>query len=219
MEDIRTIRLKFVNAYLLRAGDGFIMIDTGMALQWNRMESELTEAGCLPDRLRLVILTHGDHDHAGNCKKLQVLYGTQIAMHKADAPMVSDGLIRKRKIKSFRNRIFYIIRAIFRKRFDHDKFRPDIYLGDGQSLSEYGLDATVYHLPGHTHGSIGILTGEGNFFPGDTFVNTWKPETARLIENQYELDRSMERIKKLNIKVVFPGHGMPFALERMINKI
>ena len=219
MEEIRTIRLTFVNAYLLRAGDGFILIDTGMALHWDKLEAELTGAGCLPDRLRLVILTHGDHDHAGNCKKLQILYGAQIAMHKADAPMVSDGLIRKRKIKSLRNKAFFILKTIFRRRFDHDKFKPDIYLGDGQNISEYGLNATVYHLPGHTHGSIGILTEEGNFFSGDIFVNTVRPETARLIEKQYELDKSMERIKKLKIKAIYPGHGMPFAFERIINKI
>jgi hydroxyacylglutathione hydrolase len=219
MEDIKTISLAFVNAFLIRAGDEFILIDTGLAMHWEKLEAELILCGALPGKLKLVILTHGDLDHAGNCKTLQQKYGIRIAMHKADAPMVANGLIRKRKIKSFSSRIFALLRRIFSRRLDHAKFNPDIYLAEGQNLNDYGLDGIVIHIPGHTHGSIGILTAEGNFFSGDTFINRRKPSTARLVENQYELDTSIARIKKLNIRTVYPGHGTPFDMERIIKRL
>jgi hydroxyacylglutathione hydrolase len=218
MEDIKIIRLTFVNAFLIRAGEDFILIDTGLSMHWEKLENELIDSGALPDKLRLVLLTHGDADHAGNCKHLKEKYGVSIAMHKADAPMVANGLLRKRKIKSLRNKLFALIKKLFSNKFDHDKFNPDIYLAEGQNLNEYGLDATVFHIPGHTHGSIGILTAEGNFFAGDTFINNKRPAIARLIENQYELKTSLARIKKLNIRTIYPGHGKPFEMARIIDK-
>ena len=39
-----------------------------------------------------------------------------------------------------------------------EAFEPDALLEDEESLAEYGLDATILSLPGHTPGSIGVLT-------------------------------------------------------------
>ncbi|MHB8089900.1 MAG: MBL fold metallo-hydrolase, partial [Anaerolineaceae bacterium] len=61
---ILRIDMGFVNAYLLQAGEGFILVDTGIGDVWTKLESELLLQGCLPERLKLVILTHGDMDHA-----------------------------------------------------------------------------------------------------------------------------------------------------------
>jgi len=49
---------------------------------WETLENKLTTAGCLPGKLKLVIITHGDFDHTGNCAKLQQKYNCKIAMHK-----------------------------------------------------------------------------------------------------------------------------------------
>ena len=219
MEDIKIINLTFVNAFLLKVKEGFILIDTGLSMHWDKLENELISAGCLPDKLKLVIITHGDYDHCGNGRNLQEKYGATIAMHKADEPMVRNGLIRKRKIKSFRNKIFFLIRILFNKMVEYEKLTPDIYLASGQNLQEYGLYGTVIHIPGHTHGSIGVLTDEGSLFSGDTFINNKRPNTARLVENQNELDMSLARLKKMNIKMVYPGHGMPFELKSIIHKL
>jgi len=42
-----------------------------------------------------------------------------------------------------------------------------MFLEEGQPLSDVGLDASVLHLPGHSKGSIGILTASGDLFCGD----------------------------------------------------
>ncbi|MGD0583959.1 MAG: MBL fold metallo-hydrolase [Bacteroidales bacterium] len=218
MEEIKTIGLTFVNAYLLKVKENFILVDTGLAMHHEKLESELTSAGCLPDRLKLVILTHGDLDHTGNCAMLQKKYGCKIAMHEGDVPMVRDGVMIRRKVRSLQSRIFFLIRKLFRKKFVFDSFSPDILLTEGQRLNDYGLDAIVIHIPGHTKGSIGILTAEGNLFAGDTFTNRKKPATANLIENQDELNESLSRIKNMDIKMVYPGHGSPFDMKLISGK-
>jgi glyoxylase-like metal-dependent hydrolase (beta-lactamase superfamily II) len=115
--------------------------------------------------------------------------------------------------------VFSVIRRLFRKKFTFDKFIPDIYLTDGQSLNEYGFNAKVVHIPGHTKGSIGILTGDGNLFAGDTFTNRRKPEVANYIENSLDLENSTERLKKMNIKMIYPGHGNPFEFQQIVGKL
>ena len=39
-----------------------------------------------------------------------------------------------------------------------EPFSPDVLLQDGQDLGEFGLAATVVHFPGHSPGSVGVLT-------------------------------------------------------------
>ena len=90
---------------------------------------------------------------------------------------------------------------------------------DGQNLSEYGFDAKVIHIPGHTKGSIGVLTEDGILFAGDTFTNRKKPDIATYIENMQELNESLNRIKSMKITKIYPGHGKPFSMEQLKGKL
>jgi hydroxyacylglutathione hydrolase len=218
-EDIKIIELTFVNAFLVKVNEGFVLIDTGLSMHWEKLENELISAGCLPDKLKLVIITHGDFDHTGNCAKLQEKYKCKIAMHKDDSLMAENGIFLKRKVRTLSARIFTLIRIFFRRKFTFDKFKPDIYLAEGQTMNEYGFNATIIHIPGHTKGSIGILTDDGNLFAGDTFTNNKKPDIANYIENEGELETSISRLKNMNIRTVYPGHGKPFEMEQIAGKL
>jgi glyoxylase-like metal-dependent hydrolase (beta-lactamase superfamily II) len=214
--DVICLNLGFVNAYLLSAGDGFILVDTGMPGSRAVLEKELEKAGCTPGKLRLVILTHGDIDHSGNCAYIMSKYGVKSAMNKNDAFMVENGdmLSVKRKVKSFFMRLVHLFLAgskRFKKMIDSfERFKPDILLEDGQSMSQYGADAKVIFIPGHTGGSIGILTGRGDFISGDMLNNSRKPATAVIIQDEMALEHSVIKIKGLGIKTVYSGHGSPF---------
>ena len=217
--NIKRIELTFVNAYLVKLNEGFVLIDTGLAMHWEKLERELLTAGCLPDNLNLIIITHGDFDHTGNCARLQEKYKCKVAIHKDDSLMVENGLLLKRNRRTLSAILFSLIRMLFRRKFTFDKFKPDIYLSDGQDLNEYGFNATVVHIPGHTKGSIGILTDDGYFFAGDTFINRKNPEVANLIENPVDLKKSIDRLKKMNIRMIYPGHGRPFKMEEIARKL
>jgi len=69
-QEIRTItlhgRLYQVNCYLVRGDHGWVLIDTGLATSGPSSRGPLEAAGCRPGGLRLILLTHGDADHAGN---------------------------------------------------------------------------------------------------------------------------------------------------------
>lgn len=206
---ILRIDMGFVNAYLLQAGDGFVLVDTGIGDVWTKLESELLSRGALPERLKLVILTHGDMDHAGNCKKLQQKYGVSVAMHQGDLEMVSTGLPKRRTANTFTGKVMTWMAS--RMKDTSGCFEPNLYLEDGQSLQEFGLDAVVLHTPGHTSGSISILTAQGELLVGDTLSNRRTPKTADLFEDESVLKTSLAKMRGLDAKTVYPGHGKPFS--------
>lgn len=214
--EIKTVNLGFVNFYIVNTGAGFVLVDTGMPNQRKAVENALSDAGCTPENLKLIVITHGDIDHTGNCAYLREKYKTKVAMHKYDSYMVENGdMSAKRKVKSFLMRFMHKFMARS-KRFhavinSFEKFKPDMYLNEGQSLKNFGFDATVLHLPGHTKGSIGILTAENDLFAGDTINNKgW----AIIVANENELLQSAKRINGMNIRNVYQGHGRPFKMKK-----
>ena len=221
--EIKVIEMTFVNAFLVKVRDGFILIDTGVSMLWDTLEKRLLSEGCLPDKLKLVVVTHGDLDHTGGCARLQEKYHCKIAIHEADAPMVEQGIFLKRKVKSLRAKLFMVLRRLMRRQLmkglSGNTFKPDLFLSEGQDLNEYGYNAKIIHIPGHTPGSIGILAEDGSFFAGDIFNNRKRPGTATYIENDAELKSSLERLKTLPIRTVYPGHGRPFGFKLIKGKL
>jgi hydroxyacylglutathione hydrolase len=208
-KDIKTITLGKLsgNCYLLKTDKGFILIDTGSKSKKRKLEQKLMSEGCRSGNLNLIILTHGDFDHSGNCAYLREKYDTKIAMHQNDAGMVEEGdMFCNRETGNI------IIRKLINTFFKIRRFKPDFCLDENSELSKYGLDAKVLCLPGHSKGSIGILTSDNNFFCGDLFINQKKPKPNSLIDNLKELNESISKVKSLDINMVYPGHGKPFRM-------
>jgi len=221
ISEIQFINLGFVNCYLVKTSEGFVLIDTGIRSKRDDLEKALMNAGCKLGNLKLIIITHGDIDHSGNAAYLRDKFQTKIAMHRNDSVMVGEGrMIPRRKMKSpFLKLMFALMRlsgGMKKTTARFERFKPDIYLEDGQSLQEYGLNAKVLHIAGHTKGSIGILTESGDLIAGDTLENRKTPRSAMIIENEAELSSSIDRLSNLNIKTVYPGHGKPFKWEQFI---
>ena len=234
-QDIKAINLGGVNCFLAKAGDGFVLIDTGFKARRAQLERELERAGCRPGDLKLVVLTHGDVDHAGNCAYLRGKYGAKIAIHRGDAGMVERGdMSWNRKARPdrisipFRAVIFFVGR--FSGSGDFDVFSPDVILEDGDDLSEYGFDAAVLHLPGHSTGSIGILVPGGQPSPGspgttgrsllcgDLLINVTRPGAHFMINDLADFNASLEKLRGLDIETVYPSHGRPFPMASFLKE-
>ena len=233
MQEVIRIDLNGVNCYLGKQDNKFILFDTGghivMDKQFNNrydaLIKQLNEYGCTSENLKLIVLTHGDNDHAANAFALKKHFGAKIAIHESDRALVETPDIDL-VMKSFhyRNVIFKLIMLVMKTQIrkitvktleDYERFTPDIYLADGDSLNEYGFDAKIMHLPGHTLGSIAILTANGEFISGDTLANNGKPEMSPNAFDFALLKASVDRIKTQNIKTVLPGHGNPFELKNL----
>jgi glyoxylase-like metal-dependent hydrolase (beta-lactamase superfamily II) len=77
-------------------------------------------------------------------------------------------------------------------------------------MLDHGFDGRVVSLPGHSRGSIGLLTSESDLFCGDLFENTKMPLLNSLMDDADSGKASMERLNGMNIRTVYPGHGGSF---------
>ena len=205
------LRMGSVNCYLIKNDIGYFLIDTGSSHSRTALEETLDTAGCKPGYLRLIALTHGDFDHTGNAAYLRDKFNTKIAMHFDDLGMVEDG-----DMFWNRNRSNFLLKIIASSLFGFGKskrFRPDIFLEEGTDLSEYGFEAKVVGIPGHSMGSIGFLTTAGDLIGGDLFENVKKPSLNSIMDDLETANASVEKLKRFEIKTVYPGHGRPFAME------
>jgi hydroxyacylglutathione hydrolase len=202
-----------VNCYLLRASDGYILVDTGAPNTRARLHRGLKESGCRPGKLNLILITHGDFDHTGNGAHLRRVFASRIGMHADDAGMaeLGDMFLNRQKSNT-------ILRALIPRLIGFgraERFTPDILLEDGSALVEYGLDAQVIGIPGHSKGSIGFLTADGDFFCGDLLENIKQPDLGSITDDHQSALASMARLRCLKIKRIYPGHGAPFLMDQL----
>jgi len=205
------LKLGHVNCYLVKTGDGFVLVDTGGSNARRQLESALSEAGCQPGDLKLIIITHGDFDHTGNAAYLRRKYGARIAMHPEDAGMAERGDMFWNRKKG--SPLFRLVAAMLFSFGAENCFSADIWLEDGDDLSSHGFPASVLSIPGHSKGSLGVLTASGDLLSGDLFDNTKSPVLNAIMDDLEAAQRSVAKLSQLIIHTVYPGHGKPFPME------
>jgi len=229
MPEIIPIDLGGVNAYLLVGESGRILVDTGGHVstdqQWTNRCGQLMDglaaAGGTED-VNLIVLTHGHSDHANNAAHLRERLGAKIAMHEADRDLVENPTLanwmdshhyREAALQQMFVRYKDIIaRATLRALDEFTPFSPDLLIDDGFDLTPYGFPATVLHLPGHTAGSLAILSSTGDLIAGDLLANVDGPGLAPNADDFEQLAVGARRLKTLGVTTAYPGHGAPFLL-------
>jgi len=214
-------RMGHVNCYLVTGDKGYVLIDTGGPNSRKQLEATLENNGCKPGNLDLIIITHGDFDHTGNAAHLRAKYNAKIAGHRDDAGMAEHGdmFAGRKKASRLVRFIVRVFAPVFFGFGKSERFIPDILTDDNYVLSIRGLEARIVATPGHSKGSISILTADGCLFCGDLLTNEEKPSLNSIIDNPVEARASVEQLKSLNIRVIYPGHGKPFTKEAFIKHL
>ena len=206
-------RLGFVNCYLVHSTGSFLLIDTGGANQRAELEKELEGAGCKPDQLKLIVITHGDFDHTGNAAHLRKRYAAKIAMHPGDAGMAERGDMFWNRKKG--GALLKLVAPLLFRFGKSEKFTPDLWVEDGFDFTGYGFDAQVIGLAGHSQGSIGILTADGDLFCGDLLDATKQPALNAIMDDSAAGRASLEKLRGSGAVTIYPGHGRPFPINEL----
>ena len=210
------LRMGRVNCYLIQTDAGYVLIDTGGSNNRQELVQELEKAGCMPGSLRLIVITHGDFDHTGNAAYLRQAFGSQIAMHADDVGMVeqADMFVNRKKP----NLLIRMLLPLFSRFGRAERFTPDVLLRDGDILGAYELDARVISIPGHSLGSIAILTASSDLFCGDLLENTKSSSPGSIVDDASAMQASIDRVKGLGVLMVYPGHGRPFPMSELTTR-
>jgi glyoxylase-like metal-dependent hydrolase (beta-lactamase superfamily II) len=179
-----------------------VAIDSGTGFNFTRLYVLLKALKKTMEDIQQVINTHGHFDHVGGNG---YFLNAKIAIHEKDADIIETG-DTERSVADF---------------FD-GKLKPrtvDRKLKDGDILNVGDMELEVIHTPGHTPGSICLYNRkDGILFTGDTIFADGVGRTDLPGGDTEALKESIEKLKKLDVKVILPGHG-ELVLENAKNVI
>jgi hydroxyacylglutathione hydrolase len=167
-------------------GEGLVIDPGGNSETINRA---IDETGL---DIKIIVLTHGHSDHIAALRDIQDKTGAGVVIHIEDADFLEG-----RGSYSSQFGISY--------RTPHS---PERLLREGDIIDAGGMSFEVIHTPGHTPGSICLLTDFG-VFTGDTIFRrgigtTLMPGSSR----PQLLDSIHKKLMTLpDETVIYPGHG------------
>lgn len=202
---VHSISTKLARSYLIESEAGLYLVDTGAPGSERAVLRLMRKLG--RDDLRLIYITHAHLDHYGSAAALRRITGAPIAVHRADAAAMARGETRLGEIRGW-GRLMVVVKRLLETIMKLEGARPDILLDDGDRLDEWGLDAKVVHIPGHTHGSSCLLVEGRLAFVGDLLSTVGRLHAQRFFaENWSQIPESLERLKALGVEWVYAGHG------------
>jgi glyoxylase-like metal-dependent hydrolase (beta-lactamase superfamily II) len=86
---------------------------------------------------------------------------------------------------------------------------PDYFVEDGQIFPLGGIDAKIIFTPGHTNSNISVyIEKEKVLYCGDLIVNGYMPNLEAGTKDDWKIwIDSLQKISKLEIDFIVPGHG------------
>ena len=204
MTEVHLIKYKTDTCYIVSSGGKAILVDTSSGEGYETVLAE-----CSKYDLQLILLTHVHFDHAENAARLAKHFNVPVALHKADLelfesfdkqPLKSWGLVGKVVL----GMSLKVLRAT-----TVEKPENIIFVKEGDSLLDYGIDGRIIELPGHTNGSVGLDVEGKHLLVGDALDNWISAATGHLYYDMDALKRSAARIASMGPRTLYYGHGKP----------
>lgn len=218
-----------VNAYLVQAEDGCLLIDTG----WNTnqtyaaLERQLAEIGVSPLDIRLIVITHFHPDHYGLAGRLVQHSGAKVALHRVEKAFIDA---RYCEMDSLLDQTAGMLRlhgvpeaelprlqkaSLGVKRYVSPIF-PDVTLEGGEVIPFGAFVFQVLWTPGHSPGHICLYERERRLLvSGDhvlpfTFSNVGlHPQSGDDPLGHYL--GSLKVVENLEVDRVLPAHEHVFT--------
>jgi hydroxyacylglutathione hydrolase len=170
-----------------------VIIDPGDEAE--RILAAIAELNLVP---KYIINTHGHFDHICAIDAVSAVYPVPLAIHPADVPLYTDEHVA----------------AMFGLKLPLVQRSPSILLHEGQRLTFGTLSLEVIHTPGHSPGSVCLLSHPYCVFSGDTLFyrsigrtdlpgGNFPQVVTSIRDKLYLLDDDL---------FVFPGHGEPTTI-------
>jgi hydroxyacylglutathione hydrolase len=211
--DILRLRAGETNCYLLRSAPGTVLVDPGPPGSAAAVAAGARAAGVEPGDVRLILVTHGHLDHYGTAAQIQAWCGAPVAAHPLAMELSRDRRAALPPGQTLRGSLVRLVYLLLAPLLPLQPLAADILLEEDAGLSNYGLEGRTILLPGHAPGSLGILTAGGDALVGDLLVNYAVPSEPLYLSDRAAWRQSYERLRSLQPRRVYVGHGEPFAGE------
>lgn len=192
------------NCYIVESGANAILVDMG-----KREYAERVLQACKAYSIKLIVLTHAHFDHAENAARLSEKLGAPIAMSEKDCNLIESNNNQALSASTLLGKIVLSASLKEFKARTMPVFSPTVLLKDGDSLSDYGIDAKIISLPGHTDGSIGVDVDSRDLIVGDALMNMFYPTVSMLYHDKNMMLESAKKISSIGDRMIYFGHGKP----------
>ena len=142
--------------------------------------------------IKIIVLTHGHSDHIAALRDIQDKTGAEVAIHASDADFLEGH-------GSFSSQFGISYKT---------PHPPERLLREDDVIEVGGFSFKVIHTPGHTPGSICLLT-DARVFTGDTLFRRGIGTTMMPGSSRSQLINSIQtKLMALpDDTVIYPGHG------------
>jgi glyoxylase-like metal-dependent hydrolase (beta-lactamase superfamily II) len=215
------------NAWALAAGDGIVLVDTGMHEPGSlaHLERALEQVNLRLDHVRLLLCTHAHSDHYGQAAPIVQRAGCELWMHPDHAHMrrtLEDpeaALAQRLEVARQSGVPEEPLRAWAQERGSRGPgiaalVEPDRDLVPGVEVQTDHGRWSVHHTPGHAPSHVCLFQPDRRLLvSGDHLLGRvslfydygWTPDPAG------EFLESLEEVDGLGARLCLPGHGRPFG--------
>ena len=194
----------------LAVGAETLLIDTGVSRVAGAILRAVQATGIQPASIDQIVLTHYDYDHSGSAAQLARELDVPVAIHVADAALVSNP-----SASPGLRRLLYHDPVPQVLRWEAPEITTTLKEGDRLG------DWQVLHTPGHTPGSMSLVRDDVGIV-GDALVYSRR----RLISNVRHLATDLEaqnsstkRLATAGLRTVLPGHFAPCTDPRAVKEL
>jgi glyoxylase-like metal-dependent hydrolase (beta-lactamase superfamily II) len=230
--------LAFVNAYVIKGTDGYLLVDSG----WNidgafaALKNGMAEIGSDIKEISQILVTHVHPDHYGMAGRIKKLTGANFMMHHIEKGFIDsryvsmDFLINQIDQLLLANGVPQkMVTELSKATVGLEQYvvvtYPDRTLHDNEIITTGLFNFKVIWTPGHSSGHICLYEPEKKIMiSGDHVLPTITPNVSvhpQAIENP--LGRyfdSLNELKRLDVDIALPGHENPFYdFQKRIDRI
>jgi glyoxylase-like metal-dependent hydrolase (beta-lactamase superfamily II) len=199
-----------INTYLL-VGARPILVDAGVPGSGRKIVDGIAAHGVDPGDLALIVLTHAHIDHFGAAAHVSRLTGAPIAAHRADLDPYRAGRAREPYLPTgpfgaMMSRMPALHRTV-------QSVEPDLVLDGPHRLEDFGIAGRIVPTPGHTAGSVSVLTDDGDLVAGDLIASsflgsiTGRPANPPFHDDPVANLASLRAMLALGPAALHVGHG------------
>ncbi len=213
------------NAYAVAAGDGVVLVDTGLHEpgSMRQLELALDQAGLRVEHVRLVVCTHAHSDHYGQAAPVMERSGAELWMHPRHEHMTKAAEDPQRAFE----RRFEIARQsgvpvealdAFREARGGQKFGiAEVVMPDRELVPGVEVDTDlgawqVYETPGHAPSHVVLHQAErGLLLSGDHLLGrvSLYYDFGHTPDPAGEFLNSLDVVDELDVQLILSGHGRP----------
>ncbi|MFX0136636.1 MAG: MBL fold metallo-hydrolase [Candidatus Hodarchaeota archaeon] len=196
----------YTNLYLIVGSHSALLIDTGCGL----FPLKPIIADLIKDKKLMVLNTHSHFDHIGGNHEFREVY-----IHNEELKSLSTSF----DISFLQNSSKEIVKRYEKRNFTIPRTNNIKSLKDEEIIDLGDITVIVIHTPGHSPGSVSLLTNKNELFTGDTahygtmyLTKNYFPIILTSISKLLDLFQKTENIE------LYPSHE-EFAVDRKLLEV